>query len=54
MFVVSRRWKKAHQKSEAAKQQAGYRLQTMADHVRWGPTSPIGSTYVVNTSHFST
>ncbi|GIY36940.1 hypothetical protein CEXT_99661 [Caerostris extrusa] len=29
---------------------AGYRLQTMADHVRWGPASPLGSTYVPSES----
>ncbi|KAG8188383.1 hypothetical protein JTE90_019287 [Oedothorax gibbosus] len=50
LYLWNRRWKKAHQKSEAAKQQAGYRLQTMADHVRWGPRSPIGSTYVPSES----
>ncbi|XP_042895526.1 uncharacterized protein [Parasteatoda tepidariorum] len=49
LYLWNRRWKRAHQKSEAAKH-AGYRLQTMADHVRWGPTSPLGSTYVPSES----
>ncbi|GFT77850.1 EGF-like domain-containing protein [Nephila pilipes] len=49
LYLWNRRWKRAHQKSEASKH-AGYRLQTMADHVRWGPTSPLGSTYVPSES----
>ncbi|GIY53331.1 EGF-like domain-containing protein [Caerostris darwini] len=49
LYLWNRRWKRAHQKSEASKH-AGYRLQTMADHVRWGPASPLGSTYVPSES----
>ncbi|CAL1302185.1 unnamed protein product, partial [Larinioides sclopetarius] len=49
LYLWNRRWKRAHQKSEASKH-AGYRLQTMADHVRWGTTSPLGSTYVPSES----
>ncbi|XP_054714784.1 uncharacterized protein LOC129224367 [Uloborus diversus] len=49
LYLWNRRWKRAHQKSEAAKH-AAYRLQTMADHVRWASTTPLSSTYVPSES----